>query len=222
MLLVNDEIRKYLDAQIKQHFASRLEQCFKDACDKSPILQALQSDIFYPNIPEADHSPSDDQPLMQLNNQKIFKQWGVNHTGITDTSNFGKHTRIDLKNFTNEQNAEGGFGLLYMLNNRLVIKDSNNQSINLTGHGSIGTSGWVRIPIGQTNLTYQWGTGGGGNGTTINFPVQFEDTPACFLTLERGSGARSVWVIQGSRNRSNFRMGTDASTTNFNWQAIGR
>lgn len=219
---MNKHIERYLDQKLEKAFESRLEKAFTKALQRYPQLQEiLQSDVFYPNIPDATHSPSDDQPLMQLNNQKVFKQWAINHTGISETSNYGKHTRIDLKNFTESQDAADGFGLLYMLNNALVVKDSKNKIIPITGQGSIGSSGWAKIGAGSALLTIQWGNAGGGNNTPVNFFTPFSAIPTVLLTLVRGSGARSIWVIQNSVTTTKFNMGTDSRGTNFTWLAIG-
>lgn len=220
---MNDAMKRYLDSKFTDYFQTQLKLAFDKAVNKNPILQAiLQSDTFFPNIPAENNNPSDDQPLMLLNNQKIFKQWGINHIGITDTVDYGKHTRIDLKNFEEEEEATDGFGLLYMLKNQLVFKDKDNKTVPLGGEGSVGTSGYVRIPIGQQKLTIQWGKGVGGNGTQINFPVQFEGIPDCYAIPRRQSGVRNVWILDGSENIENFKIGTDANLTAFNWWAIGK
>lgn len=220
---MNDAMKRYLDSKFTDYFQTQLKLAFDKAVNKNPILQAiLQSDTFFPNIPAENNNPSDDQPLMLLNNQKIFKQWGINHIGITDTVDYGKHTRIDLKNFEEEENASGGFGLLYMLKNQLVFKDKDNKTVPLGGEGSVGTSGYVRIPIGQQKLTIQWGKGVGGNGTQINFPVRFEGIPDCYAVVRRQAGVRNVWILDGSENTDNFKIGSDANLTAFNWWAIGK
>lgn len=220
---MNDAMKKYLDSKFTDYFHEKLDVAFHRAVQRNPVLkEILDEENFFINIPAENHNPSDDQPLMLRINQKIFKQWGVNHVGITETVDYGKHTRIDLKNFEEEQNASDGFGLLYMLKNQLVFKDKDNKPIPLGGEGSIGTSGYVRFPIGDQKLTLQWGKGAGGNGSEVKFPVKFEGIPTCYVVIRRQSGVRNIWIIDGSETIENFKVGTDANLTAFNWWAIGK
>lgn len=220
---MNDIMKKYLDSKFTEYFQNKLDVAFQQAVQRHAVLRAiLDEENFFVNIPGENNNPSDDQPLMLRINQKIFKQWGVNHVGITETVDYGKHTRIDLKNFEEEQNASDGFGLLYMLKNQLVFKDKDNKPIPLGGEGSLGSSGYVRFPIGDQKLTLQWGKSTGGNGFQVNFPVKFEGIPACFVVVRRQTGIRNIWILDGSETIENFKIGSDANVTAFNWWAIGK
>lgn len=218
---MNREIEAYIEEQIQDAFHKRMDHAFLKAAKKYPLLaEMLQADIFYPNIPEADHNPSDDQPLMKLNNQKIANQWSANHIGITETGNSGLHTRLDLKNFNQQQQQVSGFGLIYFLNNVLKIWDPQGREIKVRSEGGIGTGGYIRIPMTTQTALIQCGKDGGRNGKVVGFPTAFTQIPVV-LVVPRRSNAKNMWVVDGSETRTQFTVGMDSGTSNFNWIALG-
>lgn len=218
---MNREIQQYIQQQITQVMRQKIDECFQCALQKMPYLQEiLQADTFYPNIPEADHSPSADQPLMKLNNQKITKQWSANHTGITDTQNIGLHTRLDLKNYDQQQGQVSGFGLIYFLNNVLKIWNPQGKEVKFQSEASMGSGGFIRIPAATQSVLIQCGRDGGGNGKVVGFPQPFSQTPVVVLVPRRGN-AKAMWVRDGSETNTQFTVGMDGGVSNFNWIAVG-
>lgn len=218
---MNREIQAYIQEQIQNAFTSRMDKAFLKAAKKYPLLaEMLEADIFYPNIPEADHNPSDDQPLMKLNNQKIANQWGANHIGITETSNSGLHTRLDLKNFNQQQSQVSGFGLIYFLNNVLKIWDPLGREVKVQSEASMGSGGYIRIPASTQSVLLQAGKDGGRNGKVVGFPTPFSQIPVVLVVPRRGN-AKAMWIVDGSENLTQFTVGMDGGTSNFNWIAIG-
>lgn len=218
---MNREMQQYIQQQITQVMRQKMEECLQRAVAQIPFLQELlQADTFYPNIPEADHSPSADQPLMKLNNQKITKQWSANHTGITDTQNIGLHTRLDLKNYTDRQKQVNGFGLIYFLNNVLKIWDPQGREVKVQSEASMGSGGYIRIPAATQSVLLQAGKDGGRNGKVVGFPTPFSQIPVVLVVPRRGN-AKAMWVVDGSENNTQFTVGIDGGTSNFNWIALG-
>lgn len=218
---MNREIQAYIQEQIQNAFTSRMDKAFLKAAKKYPLLaEMLEADIFYPNIPEADHNPSDDQPLMKLNNQKIANQWGANHIGITETSNSGLHTRLDLKNYTQQQGQVAGFGLIYFLNNVLKVWNPQGGEVKLQSEASMGSGGYIRIPATTQSILIQCGRDGGSNGKVVGFPQAFTQVPVVVLVPRRGN-AKAMWVRDGSETNTQFTVGMDGGVSNFNWIAIG-
>lgn len=218
---MNREIQAYIQEQIQNAFHKRMDHAFLRAAQKYPLFaEMLEADIFYPNIPEADHNPSDDQPLMKLNNQKIANQWGANHIGITETGNSGLHTRLDLKNFNQQQQQVSGFGLIYFLNNVLKIWNPQGGEVKFQSEASMGTGGFIRIPASTQSVLIQSGRDGGRSGKVVGFPIAFSQIPVTLVIPRRGN-AKNLWIIDGSETRTQFTVGMDGGTSNFNWIAIG-
>lgn len=219
---MNREIQAYIQEQIQNAFHKRMDQAFLRAAQKYPLFaEMLEADIFYPNIPEADHNPSDDQPLMKLNNQKIANQWGANHIGITETTNSGLHTRLDLKNFNQQQAQVPGFGLIYFLNNVLKIWNPQGGEVKIQSEASMGSGGFIRIPAATQSVLIQCGKDGGGNGKVVGYPTAFSQIPVTVVIPRRGSGVKNIWVRDGSETLTQFTVSMDGGSSNFNWIAIG-
>lgn len=67
---------------------------------------------FYDDIPASGNNPSDDQPLMLINNVSNEAIWNIDHIGF-NTNGSGTHTQITFLNFESPATPAGTAGILY-------------------------------------------------------------------------------------------------------------
>ena len=155
------------------------------------------------DIPASDHNPSNDQPLMEANNNAVNQILGVDHysfnTTLAPTTNSGFH---QWSTYVDQSSDPGSMVSTLRLYSKLVSgvsqlffqRDANSTVIPFTGPQIAATPGYITLPGG---IIMQWGVASIDSSTGIfTFPYTMM-TQLFAVTLGPQQGA-TMWVSASS------------------------
>jgi len=189
---------------------------------------------YSPNIPEANNEPAQDQPLMKENFQVINTAFGVDHVGMVEVTNRGKHQWIHLPVTTVPTTPFSSTeGVIYtktaQANSQIFYKrDGLAQEFQLTGLTSgAATNGYTFLFGG---FYIEWGSATTSNAgvRTVSFSQAFSTSAYAVVAtpIESDTTGSSRLIKVTSKSSTQFsvfiadRTGAAQSCT-FSWIAIG-
>jgi len=185
---------------------------------------------FNPSIPASGNDPSDDQPLMQNNNNSTFLIVDVDHFGFRQT-NGGTHRKVTLTNTANPAIPAGAnavfFGNLASGQSYPFWKNAA-ATYQLINADSAAANGYFTT---ATGIKFQWGIVVSASSTgSVVFPSAF--TTACYNvqltpTVSSSSNhASSDYVLNtppvSTTGFTWYQADRASSQTGFFWMAIGK
>jgi len=172
---------------------------------------------YFTGMPQASEDPSVSQPKIKDNFDTINTALARNHIGLTESSNEGLHTVVQMEEQGSDPSALASFGALYTKTDKnLYYRDSSGNILQLTNDATAATTGSVTLgPI-----LMQWAVYSAPSAiTTVTFPTAFSGTPYNIQCTYTGAGG-GVALRTNNLTSTNFQLICTAPTQ-IAWFAIG-
>lgn len=182
---------------------------------------------FTSNVPDGPNDPSEDQPIMEVNNNSIEDIWDVDHVGF-NLNQGGTHNVVRLNQQTVNPTLIATQGVLFQKivsgNTELFYKygSAPQNTFQVTNNGAVAADIGVSSLLGPeaAPLRIQWGFIGSLSATTsgsVVFASPFSTncyvvSPTVFFNTTFPGDSRTVTTQR--------KTGVSPSTTGFNWRYV--
>jgi len=185
------------------------------------------------NIPEANHEPAQDQPLMKDNFNVIQSAFTVDHIGMVTVTNRGKHKRVHLPISPPVPTTAASEGVLYTAtasgNTQLFYRrDGSATQFQITGKTSGASTNGYTFLFGGFYVEWGSDTTDGFGLNTVTFPEAFSTTSYAVVVtpIQNDSEGINRFTKVVTKSSTNFTVFTadrlgNAIATEFSWIAIG-